>query len=790
MQYFPYPEWSRSAELLARSPQSISPDIQASVATLLAHIKADGEAAVRAYSTRFDGLPAHEPLRVPIGQIQASGDELTPELRAAIEQAYANIRAFHAQQAHDEPAMDTMTGVTCWRKSVGIERVGLYIPGGTAPLFSTALMLGVPAQLGGCQQVVLCSPPQKDGSIHPAIRYAAHLCGITELYRLGGVQAIGAMAYGAAGVPRVYKIFGPGNPWVTLAKQQVLADGVAIDMPAGPSEVAIVADKGADPAFVAADLLSQAEHGSDSQVLLLTDHADLVPAVAAALEVQLARLPRRDFAEGALAASRAIVVRDLDEAMRWSNAYAPEHLILAVAEPERLAAKVTNAGSVFLGYWTPESAGDYASGTNHTLPTNGFARAYSGVSLDSFVRKITFQRITPEGLRHVGPVVEALAEAEGLRAHAEAVRVRYAAASAVAAAPVDPGAALVDRLLQPHLKGLKPYSSARDEAPQLATPDATHTWLDANENSLGDPLEAGYHRYPGAEVKQLRARLAAQKGVQTDQMFVGSGSDEAIDLLIRAFCVPGRDHVVLMPPTYGMYSVTARIAGVEIRTAALRHDFEPDRAALEAVVSPQSKLLFICSPNNPTGQCMPEGFVEAALKTFPGLVVVDEAYADFAAQASWTQRLAQYPNLVVLQTLSKAWGLAGLRIGVAMANVHIINVLQKIKYPYNLPTPSVNAALAALDRADTVLADVATLVRERERMSVALKRSPHVIKVYPSDANFILVQVTDAHKWYQTLAAAGIIVRNRDHELHCAGCLRITIGTPEENDQVLGCLGA
>ena len=317
-----------------------------------------------------------------------------------------------------------MPGVTCWRKSVPIETIGLYIPGGTSPLFSTVLMLGVPASIAGCQKVILCTPPNKNGDVHPAILYTANLVGVHQIFKIGGAQAIAAMAYGTQTVPQVHKIFGPGNQYVTAAKQLLSKDGVAIDLPAGPSEVAVVADVSADAEFVAADLLSQAEHGSDSQVLLATDSRSLLNSVKDSVIKQLAKLPRREIAEAALQNSKLILLKNLGEAMALINAYAPEHLILMVENPETLAEKVTNAGSVFLGKFSPESAGDYASGTNHTLPTNGYATAYSGVSLDSFVKKITFQKITKAGLQNIGPLVEKMAEAEGLEAHKQAIRIR------------------------------------------------------------------------------------------------------------------------------------------------------------------------------------------------------------------------------------------------------------------------------------------------------------------------------------------------------------------------------
>jgi histidinol dehydrogenase len=393
-----------------------------SVKNILTDIKENGDAAVKNYALKFDKLDLTDFL-VSEKEIQDAENQLDTQLKKAILVAKSNIERFHEKQKSAVEVIETMQGVKCWRKSVGIEKVGLYIPGGTAPLFSTVLMLGVPAQLAGCREIVLCSPPT-GGNIHPAVLYAAKVVGVTKIFKLGGVQAIGAMAYGTETVPQVYKIFGPGNQYVTAAKQLVNTEGVAIDMPAGPSEVMVIADETANPIFVAADLLSQAEHGADSQVVLLAKSENFMNRVLQEIDNQLLTLPRMDYAQKALDNSVAIVVENDDEAMTISNHYAPEHLILSVENADEIAAKVINAGSVFIGHLTPESVGDYASGTNHTLPTNGHAKAYSGVSLDSFVKKITFQRLNSEGLKNLGQTVVTMAEAEQLKAHARAVEVR------------------------------------------------------------------------------------------------------------------------------------------------------------------------------------------------------------------------------------------------------------------------------------------------------------------------------------------------------------------------------
>jgi len=409
-------------ELLKRPVIDVS-KLEATVGAILDEVRTDGDAAVRKFSLQFDKA-APERMELSAEEIASGGSGLAEELKAAIRMAKENIERFHRRQVRTEEVVETMPGVRCWRKSVPIEKVGLYIPGGTAPLFSTLLMLSIPARIAGCREIILCSPPSAKGELHPALLYAAGLIGGIRVFRVGGVQAIGAMAYGTETIPAVYKIFGPGNQYVTCAKQLVQRDGIAIDMPAGPSEVAVYADESAIGEFVAADLLSQAEHGADSQVVLVSPSEAVIEGVLVEVERQVALLPRSDMAQKALANSQAFIVRDGVQAMELLNEYAPEHLILCCEHAERLAGEVINAGSVFLGHYSPESVGDYASGTNHVLPTNGAARAFSGVSLDSYVKKITFQQLSEEGLGAIGATVQQMALAEGLDAHARAVTIR------------------------------------------------------------------------------------------------------------------------------------------------------------------------------------------------------------------------------------------------------------------------------------------------------------------------------------------------------------------------------
>lgn len=422
MKVIRYPERAEWTSLLER-PHIDMTALYATVNTVLADVRTRGDQAVLDYEEKFDRVSLSS-LQVTEAEMEAAEQLVPEELKDALRQAERNIATFHEAQRFQGKKIETAPGVVCWQKAVPIEKVGLYIPGGTAPLFSTVLMLAVPARLAGCREIVLCTPPDREGRVNPAILHAARLAGVHRIFKAGGVQAIGAMAYGTETVPKVYKIFGPGNQYVMAAKQQVSLHEVAIDMPAGPSEVLVVADEKANPVFVAADLLSQAEHGADSQVLLVTTSDRMLERVREEVQVQLEKLPRRELAVRSLEHSKLILVHSMEEAMELANAYAPEHLILEVEDYTSLSEKVVNAGSVFMGAYTPESAGDYASGTNHTLPTSGYARAYSGVNLDSFVRKITFQELSPEGIRNIGPAIEKLASGEQLDAHKNAVTLR------------------------------------------------------------------------------------------------------------------------------------------------------------------------------------------------------------------------------------------------------------------------------------------------------------------------------------------------------------------------------
>lgn len=422
MQIIKYPTRDSWSSLLTR-PVFDSSNLFATVGQVLEDVRANGDKAIKKYTQQFDGVDI-DAIEVTKTEIESAEKLVSPLLKQAIEMAKRNIWKFHSEQQPELKEIQTSPGVYCWQKAIAIEKVGLYIPGGTAPLFSTVLMLAIPAQIAECKQIILCSPPDKSGNIHPAVLYAAKVAGVHRIFKIGGTQAIAAMAYGTETVPKVYKIFGPGNQYVTAAKQLVSLRDVAIDMPAGPSEVEVLADETANPAFVASDLLSQAEHGVDSQSILITTSEELIENVLEEINMQLQQLPRRKLAEKALENSKIILVKTMEEAVEMTNEYAPEHLIIATRYFKGVAENIVNAGSVFLGNYTPESAGDYASGTNHTLPTNGYAKAYSGVNLDSFLRKVTFQEITKEGLTNLSNAIILMAENEELQAHSNAVKIR------------------------------------------------------------------------------------------------------------------------------------------------------------------------------------------------------------------------------------------------------------------------------------------------------------------------------------------------------------------------------
>jgi histidinol dehydrogenase len=763
---------------LCKRPEPES-SFESDVKEILEDVRTEGDSALFRLTEKLDGIK-QDAIRINVDRVDG---EVSESLKNAIGVAYQNIDKFHRSQLLPPKKIETTPGVFCWQKDSPIEKIGLYIPGGSAPLFSTLLMLAIPARIAGCKELVVCTPPNASGKVDPAIAFTASLLGIDSLYLVGGAQAIAAMAYGTETIPKVYKIFGPGNSWVTSAKQLVQMEGTAIDMPAGPSEVLVVADSSGNPAFIASDLLSQAEHGPDSQVMFVTDDERILEATIDALMKQIEQLPRKNIAKASLFQSKAVLVEDMETAIRFSNSYAPEHLIIASENASRLAEGVVNAGSVFLGNYSCESAGDYASGTNHTLPTNGYALNYSGVNLDSFMKKITFQELTPEGLMNIGPAIEEMATAEQLFAHRNAVSVRLNAlesektvdTSAAEAEETTAFESKFSRIVRPELLDFEAYSTARHDFNGSA-----RIYLDANES----PFDTGLNRYPDPGQSVLKKAICTSRGLETNQLFLGNGSDEVIDLLIRGFCRPGIDRAAIFTPTYGMYKVFARLNGVKLAEFALdKETFQlPEIESIQDDLE-NVKLLFICSPNNPTGNLIRNEDIKELARNFSGLVVVDEAYIDFAPSGSMVPYLEDLPNLVVMQTFSKAMGMAGIRLGMAFAHPLVVDLLNNIKPPYNINTLTQEKALSLLTDQDRNFAENNMIIRQRNLLENRLTQLSNVIKVFHSDANFLLVAFYDPNRVYEQLLARGIIVRNRDTVI--PGCLRITVGTPEENKVLL-----
>lgn len=778
------PSPGQLAKALTR-PELESGNLDSLIQEVFSTVKKDGDQALKAFTLQFDRIELTN-LLVSESEFSEAEELVSPELKAAIRVAAKNIERFHRSQVNRECEVETSPGVVCWRKSVPIQTVGLYIPGGTAPLFSTALMLGIPAQIAENPIRYLCTPPNKQGKIHPAVLFAAKTAGIDVVYKVGGAQAIAAMSLGTETIPKADKIFGPGNQYVTAAKVYAQRLGIAIDIPAGPSEVLVAADNSIRVSFVAADLLAQAEHGVDSQALFLTDDERYALEVLEEIQKQLKALPRAEIAREALNSSTAIVV----EAGKWSdviNSYAPEHLIIMGEYEELIVGQVTNAGSVFIGKNTAESFGDYASGTNHTLPTSGFARASSGVSLDSFVKKITYQKVSDDGLRNLGQTVITMAEAEELQGHANAIKVRLG--SVVLDTPfvalqelgltkkrstISRTTLGVEKFIRKDLRDLTPYSSARDEFEGKG-----EVFLDANENGLATL----YNRYPDPLQQELKAAISEVKNIPSANIFLGNGSDEVLDLIFRLTTTPYLDSITYLNPSYGMYPVLAKINGLRTKTIDLDRSFQVSTS--EIISQAQgSQLLILCNPNNPTGNVIPKDFLLEIVREFEGLVVIDEAYIDFCPVYSLADEVGNYSNLIVVQTLSKAYGMAGLRIGMAIASSEWIAALNRIKAPYNLSSLVQETAINELKTIPWEEIKAA-IIQERNRLTDFLKSHPLVTEVFPSDANFILFRIPNASENYRKLIEKGVIIRDRSSQFNCSETLRVSVGSAIENNQFI-----
>lgn len=778
-------------DALRRPAQHGAEELHQQVRTIIAEVRARGDAALFELTRRFDSADLHN-LEVNEAEFAAAEQSLKQEQRHALTRAISNVRRFHEAQLSEPVTMQMSPGVVCERQYRAIDAVGLYVPAGVAPLPSTALMLAVPAHIAGCLTSIICTPPRKDGSADPGVLAVAKLCGVERVFKIGGAQAIAAMAYGTQSVPKVDKVFGPGSAWVTAAKLLVANDpeGAALDLPAGPSEVLVIADHTARAEFVAADLLAQAEHSIDAQVVLVTTSAELAQATLPELELQMQRLGRESTLRQSIAHSRIILVDTMDTAFAISNAYAPEHLLVQIENARAWLPRIRNAGSVFLGAWTPETMGDYCSGTNHVLPTYGFARAYSGLSLTDFLKRMTVQELTADGLRDLGPTAVTLAELEGLDAHANAVQVRLAQLprAITRAMEREPPVNSILQLARPDILTLQPYQHAAWE-PSLER-------LHANEmpwRADGDMTVSGLNRYPEPQPAKLIEHLASIYGVAPANVLAGRGSDEGIDLLIRAFCRAGQDSIMICPPTFGMYKVSARIQGAAVIEVPLLKEqgFVLDTQGVLDAWREHCKLVFLCSPNNPTGGLIDRAVVATLCQQLKhkAIIVVDEAYVEFAGSGSVMEQLGRFPNLAILRTLSKAYALAGTRCGVLIAHTDIVSLLAKVITPYALPTPTIEAALRFTDAAHRTAAAqrIATILSERSRLNAALARLNPIRRIWPSNANFLLIECSDTAIVLGAARAAGLIIRD-PHSPLLPNCLRISVGTPEQNDRLLRCI--
>jgi histidinol dehydrogenase len=753
--------------------------------SIIEAVRRDGDAALLALTERFDAVrPAA--LQVSAQEFAAAERALNAQQIAAIERAIVNVRRFHAAQDPKPLRIETSPGVLCERFSVPILAVGLYVPAGSAPLPSTAIMLAVPADIAACPVRVMCTPPRRDGGADPAVLVAARKAGVDRVFKVGGAQAIAAMAYGTATIPKCDKLFGPGNAFVAAAKMLVAQDaaGAAADLPAGVSEVMVIADDSARADFVAADLLAQAEHSPDAQALLVTTCTALAEETARQVQRQAASLSRQAILAESVGAMRFILVERLETAFEIANDYAPEHLLLEIREPRRWLGRVSAAGAVFLGHWSPESMGDYCSGPNHTLPTHGFARAFGGLSLEDFQKRITVQELSPPGLVDLGPTAEILAHLEGLDAHAAAVSVRLAAIEKAA------GTAVVS-LARPEIVTLKAYAHA-DWRPTL-------TRLHANEapwRPAGDATAVGLNRYPEPQPELLIRQLAALYGVAEESVLATRGSDEAIDLLSRIYLRAGRDAILQCSPSFGMYQVAARIQGAEVIEVPLERErgwaLDPER--LLAAWRPNVKLVYLCSPNNPTANLLDAAALEDLCRALEGkaIVVIDEAYIEWSRSSSLTPWLARFSTLAILRTLSKAHALAGARIGALLGSPDLIELAGRVIAPYSLAQPTVEAALRALDPAALAAGQsrLEELLKEREYLARGLAASPWVDRVWPSDANFLLIDCRDAERFMSHTLAGGLIVRDLRAHPALPRSLRVSVGTRAQNDALLHSVGA
>lgn len=760
------------------------------VAPIIDEVRQRGDAAVRELTLRLDGA-AVDGLWVDEVEIDEAVRAVEDGLAIAIDASIAAVRRFHADQRNalrDRGVVQTLPGVTAWRRWTPLERVGAYIPGGRAPLASSVIMCGVPARLAGVDELIVATPPGTDGRVAPAVLVAARRVGVDRVLRVGGAQAIAAMAYGTETVPAVDRIVGAGNAWVTAAKRAVAAD-VAIDLPAGPSECVVVADAGADAELVALDLLAQAEHGPDSVAVLVTDDVGLVEQVEGRLPAVAATLATGDVALETLRRhGGAILVHDLAAAVAVADAIAPEHLSLQCAGADELAGRVRHVGSVFIGPWSAIAAGDYATGTNHVLPTGGAARVYGGLGVEVFGRWIEVQRLTARGVRSVADTVDRLAGSEGLPAHARSVRARADRAERIADLPDPDGALALLRRPGP----VEPYPAEQSDeelADEAGVPVGRIARMDMNTV----PGEA-FAEYGDLAYRRLREALAVASGARAERIIPGAGADELIRLVTTQAIGPG-DTVVVPVPTFAMFAVEARLAGA--RVVAVPRDALQRRQPVErlraAVEESAARLVWICTPNNPTGDAYGLDEVRRLAEGLSALVVVDEVYLEFAEETLGaapnslsTQVLqAEMPNVLVLRSLSKAYGMAGARVGYLVVPEPLVERFNAVRLPLSVAAPSEILAIAAIADGETARKRRATVIAERDRLAAALVASG--CEVLPSVTNFVAFRPPDAPALADDLQRRGLIVRRYDTG-PMVGWLRVTARPAAENDRLLEAL--
>ncbi|MDQ6713296.1 MAG: histidinol dehydrogenase [Candidatus Dormibacteraeota bacterium] len=743
--------------------QAVPEEVRSQTRALLGDVQRRGDAALLELTERFDGVRLQQ-TRVSSQAIAAALDKLDRGLRSALEVAAANIQAVHSAQRFQEEPVDVVRGVRVWREWRPFRRVGIYVPGGRTVYPSSVLMLAIPARLAGCPEVVMCSPPQRDGQVAPAILAAAALAGVTEIHAIGGAQAIAALAYGTESVGRVDKIFGPGNAYVTAAKLAVFGE-VAVDMPAGPSEILVLTDGSVPAPWVAADLRAQAEHAPDARAILISTDPTLATEV-------------RKLVGGELSKQVQVLnVTTMEAAIAFANDFAPEHLTLACIEPDRWLPQIFAAGSVFLGPYAPAAAGDYATGGNHVLPTGGGSRSFSALGVDAFGRTMQVQSLDRDGLHRLERVVDAIAGAERLIGHRDSVRARVT--ESVAFPPLN------SPLPRGAIMAMQPYEweppSARI-ATQAGVAEADVVRFDTNTTpwpgaSLSDLEDLPLNEYPDTSYAMLADELAEYTGVPLEQITVGAGADELLDLVAKAYVGAG-DPVVLSRPTYAMFRIVSEMAGGRVEAVpAAGLDMDQDRFLLSAR---HARLTWLCNPNNPTGELLPADFIPRLAEETAGVVAVDEAYFEFSGATS-ASLLARFPNLVLIRTLSKAFGLAGVRVGYALAGPLISAALRRVRPPDSVSVVSEALGARALRNQSAMRQRVSRIVECRETLLRDLTGLD--LPVHPSAANFLLVRTGEgAAPW---LLRRGLVVRTFPSTSPLAEFIRITVRTAEENARLV-----